>query len=226
MERAGVNARSTGLAVTIVVLISDIALVGLFLLGVVYALAKKNVPGAYVVVASIVLPVLVVLVGLVFLFAFRRELGATVVRAIASGLKRIWHRIDPDALARHACEIADQARAALTGRAFAEAIGLAFGNWIADIEVLYLFFVAVGHHQHFGALLVAYVVANLVSAIPITPSGLGVMEATLVGISVGFGAPRSAAVVAVLGYRLVNFWLPLPVGLAAYIRSRTPAAAG
>jgi len=35
------------------------------------------------------------------------------------------------------------------------------------------------------------------------------------------GAPRQIAVVAVLGYRLVNFWLPLPVGLVAYIHSRT-----
>ena len=40
------------------------------------------------------------------------------------------------------------------------------------------------------------------------------------GVSVAFGAPRQISVVAVLGYRLVNFWLPLPVGLAAYITSR------
>jgi uncharacterized protein (TIRG00374 family) len=116
----------------------------------------------------------------------------------------------------------------LTGRRFLVAMGLALGNWLLDIGVLYLFFLALGHHQHFGALLVAYAVANIAAAIPITPAGLGFVEATLIAVSVGFGAPRQIAVVAVLGYRLVNFWLPLPVGLAAYIRSRagTPAATG
>jgi len=71
---------------------------------------------------------------------------------------------------------------------------------------------------------VAYAIANLVAAIPITPAGLGFVEATLIAISVGFGAPREVAVVAVLGYRLVNFWLPLPVGLYAYVHSRARAA--
>ncbi|TMK80479.1 MAG: flippase-like domain-containing protein, partial [Actinobacteria bacterium] len=78
--------------------------------------------------------------------------------------------------------------------------------------------------QHFGALLVAYALANMAAAIPLTPAGLGFVEATLIGVSVAFGAPREVAVVAVLGYRLVNFWLPLPVGLVAYIHSRaTPS---
>jgi hypothetical protein len=59
--------------------------------------------------------------------------------------------------------------------------------------------------------------------IPLTPGGIGVVEAALVTVSVSFGAPQAAAVVAILGYRLVNFWLPLPVGLAAYVRVRAKA---
>ena len=39
-------------------------------------------------------------------------------------------------------------------------------------------------------------------------------------ITVGFGAPRATAVLAVLGYRIVNFWLPLIPGAIAYIRLR------
>jgi hypothetical protein len=43
----------------------------------------------------------------------------------------------------------------------------------------------------------------------VTPGGQGVIEVTLVTITVGFGAPRATAVLAVLGYRIVNYWLPL-----------------
>ena len=43
---------------------------------------------------------------------------------------------------------------------------------------------------------------------------------TLVAITVGFGAPRATAVIAVLGYRVVNYWLPLLPGGVAYLRLR------
>jgi uncharacterized protein (TIRG00374 family) len=224
MEREGVSPRRTGLALVLCVILSDIALALIFLAGMIYSLIKQHLPAGYIAAAIVVIPLLAALVGVVFLLAFRRELGARVVRRVARALHRVRHRIDPDALARTAQELADEARAALTGRRFFIAMGLALANWLLDVSVLYLFFLALGHHQHFGALLVAYAVANMAAAIPITPSGLGFVEATLIGVSVAFGAPRQIAVVAVLGYRLVNFWLPLPVGLVAYIQSRTTAS--
>jgi uncharacterized membrane protein YbhN (UPF0104 family) len=39
-------------------------------------------------------------------------------------------------------------------------------------------------------------------------------------VTVGFGAPRPTAVLAVLGYRIANFWLPLLPGAVAYLRIR------
>jgi uncharacterized membrane protein YbhN (UPF0104 family) len=47
-----------------------------------------------------------------------------------------------------------------------------------------------------------------------------VIEVTLVAITVGFGAPRATAVLAVLGYRLVSYWLPLLSGAFAYLHLR------
>jgi uncharacterized membrane protein YbhN (UPF0104 family) len=47
-----------------------------------------------------------------------------------------------------------------------------------------------------------------------------------VAITAGFGAPRATAVLAVLGYRFVNYWLPLLPGAVAYLRLRlSPGAA-
>jgi hypothetical protein len=67
---------------------------------------------------------------------------------------------------------------------------------------------------------VAYGLAYVLAAIPVTPGGLGVVEGVLVPSLVGFGATPGAAIVAVLGYRLVNFWLPIPVGAGAYLSLR------
>lgn len=112
------------------------------------------------------------------------------------------------------------ARSALTGRAFLASFGFAWADLLFDLLSLDLMFVAVRYQPGFGPLAVAYSAANFASALPITPGGLGVAEVTLVAITAGFGAPRPTAVLAVLGYRLVNYWLPLLPGAVAYLRLR------
>jgi uncharacterized membrane protein YbhN (UPF0104 family) len=62
----------------------------------------------------------------------------------------------------------------------------------------------------------AYVAASLLGMIPITPGGLGFVEAGLTGTLVLAGVDAGAAAVATLAYRLVSFWLPLPAGAVAY----------
>ena len=65
-------------------------------------------------------------------------------------------------------------------------------------------------------LIVAFGLANVLAAIPITPGGLGVVEAALTSTLVGFGLARSTAAVGVLAYRFVQFWLPIPLGGLSY----------
>ena len=62
----------------------------------------------------------------------------------------------------------------------------------------------------------AYVAASVLGMIPITPGGLGFVEAGLTGTLVLAGVDAGAAAVATLAYRLVSFWLPLPAGAVAY----------
>ena len=46
------------------------------------------------------------------------------------------------------------------------------------------------------------------------------MEAVLTSSLVGFGVPRGIAILGVIGYRLVNFWFPIPIGAVAYLSLR------
>jgi uncharacterized protein (TIRG00374 family) len=90
-------------------------------------------------------------------------------------------------------------------------------NWLLDAASLWVFVAAFGVTVGPEALLVAFGVAYVVAAIPITPGGLGVVEAVLTSMLVAFGAPRAEVLLGVVAYRLVNFWLPIPLGALAYL---------
>jgi hypothetical protein len=63
-------------------------------------------------------------------------------------------------------------------------------------------------------------------ALPVTPGGLGVVDSVAPLLLVSFGVTRSVATLGVLGWRLVNFWLPIPVGAIAYVSLKVPRGAG
>ena len=97
------------------------------------------------------------------------------------------------------------------------ALTWAVANWILDAASLWIFLAAYGHIVNIDALLVSYGLANILAVIPITPAGLGVVEAALTTSLVGFGTPRGIAILGVISYRLINFWLPIPGGALAYL---------
>jgi uncharacterized protein (TIRG00374 family) len=101
------------------------------------------------------------------------------------------------------------------------AFGWAAANWLLDAASLEVFVGAFGHWVNPDGLLVAYGLAYVLAALPITPGGLGVVEATLTSLLVGFGTPRGIAVLGVVTYRLINFWLPIPLGGLAYLSLQT-----
>jgi uncharacterized protein (TIRG00374 family) len=96
----------------------------------------------------------------------------------------------------------------------------AAANWLLDATSLWIFLFAFGAHVSPIDLLVAYGLANVLAVIPITPGGLGVVELTVVSVLSGFGVASGAATAGVLCWRLVNFWLPIPFGGAAYLSLR------
>jgi hypothetical protein len=102
----------------------------------------------------------------------------------------------------------------------ARAVGWAAAFWLLDASSLFVFIAAFGKIVSPIDLLVAYGLAFVLAVIPVTPSGLGVIEGVLIPTLAGFGIPRGTAILAVLGYRLVNFWLPIPVGGVAYLTLR------
>jgi uncharacterized protein (TIRG00374 family) len=96
----------------------------------------------------------------------------------------------------------------------------AAANWLLDAASLGVFLAAYGWHPNPIGLLVGYGLANVLAAVPISPGGLGVIEGILIPTLVGFGSPRSIALLGVVSWRLFNFWAPIPVSGLSYASLR------
>ena len=219
LEADGVAAATTSEAIGLTSLMSTVALIALFGIGFV-ATAGRHVSHTYLTIAGIALALVVAVLAVVLVIGAHPEIAGRAGRWAASVARHVRPSIDPEKVAETSRRLASLARSALTGRAFLASSALASADLLFDLLSLDLVFLALRYQPGFGPLAVAYAAANIASAIPVTPGGLGVIEVTLVAITVGFGAPRPTAVLAVIGYRIVNYWLPLIPGAIAYLRVR------
>ena len=132
--------------------------------------------------------------------------------------------VTPEQVSRLLQEVADRLEVLLRNRQLlVRALGWAAANWLLDAASLGVFLLALGARLDPIDLLVAYGLANILAVIPITPGGLGVIEGILIPTIVGFHVPKTVAILGVIGYRLVNFWLPIPAGGLAYLSLRIGA---
>ncbi|GAA2848721.1 hypothetical protein Acy02nite_01590 [Actinoplanes cyaneus] len=92
-------------------------------------------------------------------------------------------------------------------------------NWAADAFCLIAAAQACGLPVGWRTVGAAYLVAQVIRQIPLSPGGLGFVEASLV-TALSMGASPAVAAAAVLLYRLLSFWLVLPVGLITYLGLR------
>jgi uncharacterized protein (TIRG00374 family) len=96
----------------------------------------------------------------------------------------------------------------------------AMAYWLLDAAALWVFLRAFGGDLSVDGLIVAFGLANVMAAIPITPGGLGIVEWVYIPTLVGFGLTRSEATLGVVSYRIAQFWLPIMLGTLAYLSLR------
>jgi uncharacterized protein (TIRG00374 family) len=146
------------------------------------------------------------------------------LRAVARGIQRLHNRLQkakppisdlPDRLVAQRDEITTT-----LGASWWKALLFALGNWLFDYFALLAAITATGAHPRPTLVLLAYSASMVLAMIPITPGGLGFVEAGLTGLLALAGVAAGDAVIAVLAYRLVSFWLPLPLGGAALVAHR------
>jgi uncharacterized membrane protein YbhN (UPF0104 family) len=95
--------------------------------------------------------------------------------------------------------------------------------WGFDIAVLWACFEAFGAAPSFAIITVAYFVGMLANTLPL-PGGVGGVDGGMVGALIAFGVEPELALIAVLGYRGLAFWLPILPGAVAYLGLRRTVA--
>ena len=122
----------------------------------------------------------------------------------------------PDRLIRERDEVRE-----VLGARWWEAMLLSAGRWVLDYLTLLAALYAVDAEPRAALVLLAFFAAQLLGTLPLTPGGLGFVEAGLTGTLALAGVSAGGAVVATLAYRLVSFWLPIPAGgIAAIVHKR------
>jgi uncharacterized protein (TIRG00374 family) len=96
----------------------------------------------------------------------------------------------------------------------------AAGFWAASIGVLWASFHAFGVHVPLAVVVQGYFLGMVANLFPLAPAGVGAVDAGMIGAFVLFGIPEETVFPAVLIFRLVSFWMPIPPGIFAFFQLR------
>ena len=206
------------------VVASALTAIGLMTTGVLLLLPVLTVPALLIgpppakqlelgLLVSLIMAVVIVGLGLTAL-KWRR-----FVVVVGRGAGRVIHlvkrSVTPDSCAALLVTQRNRVAAAFDGHWWGAAFAAA-ANRMFDYAALVAALVALNAHARPSEVLMAYVVAQALALIPVTPGGLGFVDAGLAALLVLIGVSADTALLGTLLYRLVSFWLPIPVGLLAW----------
>jgi len=100
----------------------------------------------------------------------------------------------------------------------------ALGFWAANIGILWASFEAFGGNVPFAVLVQGFFFGMTANLLPSPAGGVGTVDAGMIGAFLLFGVPSAAVFPAVLVYRVMAFWLPVPPGVLAYLGLRHTVA--
>ena len=228
LVQAGLNAATVTTALTAVGLLDLATLFSLPILALPSIITGQQTQPP-LVLGAIVGAILFVLLGSFAALALGSD-GAVrwVARTAAKVVRRFRRRrkIDPDLVAERTIASRNLVRRTLAG-SWRRAVPAAYGNALLDVAALQAAIFATGAGFHPSLTVLAYVAAAVLAMIPLTPGGVGFVEAGLTGMLTLIGATGAQAVLATLLYRLFSYWLPMLSGAVAWalFKRRHPAVA-
>jgi len=96
----------------------------------------------------------------------------------------------------------------------------AAGYWAASIGVLWASFHAFGVQVPLAVVIQGFFLGMVANLFPLAPAGVGAVDAGMIGAFVLFGIPEETVFPAILVFRMILFWLPIPPGVIAFFRLR------
>jgi uncharacterized protein (TIRG00374 family) len=213
---SGVAGPDAGFALATAGIGSAVVLNFLFWIGLIISVPRRGVNPYYGSAALAGILVIGIAAFLVLGMMDGEKRAERVARWIAVKL-----RLDPDKFAATLGQIAFRVEVLAKDRALLrKVVWFALLNWLFDAASLWVFVRAFGESIELDALLVAFGLANLLAAIPLTPGGLGYVDGAYVFTLVGFGITERVARLGVATYRFAQFFFPIVLGAIAYLTLR------
>ena len=216
LTRSGVPGREAGFALGAAGTVSAVILNLILWIGLLISIPIRGFHALYLAAA---------LVGLVTI-----ALAAVVVSALIAGDHRIERPIlwlvrllrrNEDTARSVLGDLGERLHTLTRNRPMLRRVaGWALANWIVDAISLWFFMRAFGGSIQIDALLVAYGIGNILAAVPISPSGIGIVEWAYITALHWFGLAMSTATLGVTAYRFGHVLLPLPFGGLVYLTLR------
>lgn len=213
---SGIPGPDAGFALATAGLGSAVVLNLILWFGLIVSIPLRGVNAAYGMAAIIGILVMGAVAALIFGLMDGQGRAERALRWIARRLRQDEDRIGE--VTRHlANRLEGLAREPVL---LVRVVAWATANWVFDIAALWVFLRAFGGSIAIDGLVVAFGIANVLSSVPITPGGLGIVEGIYIPLLVGFGLGRSTATVGVLTYRVAQYWVPIVIGGFAYLSLR------
>jgi len=90
---------------------------------------------------------------------------------------------------------------------------------LTEVLAVYVVYVAFGELVNFGAVILAYAVANFAGLISVLPAGIGIYEGLMTGVLAATGIPASLSIPVTITYRVLNMFVQLTPGYFFYQRA-------
>jgi putative heme transporter len=218
LTESGVSGSTAGFGLATQGVGSAVVLNAIFWLALIVSIPLRGFNPLYGIAAAAGVLLMGIFAGTIFLLTRGRTRAMRWIEALAKRMPFV----NPETVSKLLQKLADRVHVLLQNRALLRhAVLWAAANWLLDAASLWVFLFAFDGKAVLPVdLLVAYGLANILAVIPITPSGLGVVEGVLIPTLVGFHVPKTTAILGVISYRLINFWLPIPVGGVSYLSLR------
>jgi uncharacterized membrane protein YbhN (UPF0104 family) len=218
LRRRQVDMTVSGWMYAVCTLLYTASIALLTLLAVQLAGSADPIPGLWEV--SIGLLAALVLAGLTYVLVRRRRRRSASASPVDPGADGSGSRVRRWVRSR----TAELRRIRLPPRTGLIAFVLLTLSWLCNIVVLAVAHEAVDGAPPWAGLLLAYCASQIAAAVPLTPGGLGVVEGSLTLALVAFGGAEQVTLAAVLLYRLVTYWICIPLGGLAWLALRATRA--
>lgn len=213
---SGISGPDAGFALATAGLGSAVVLNLIFWIGLLVSIPIRGVNPGYAAGALAGVVIMLLAAGLVMGLMHGQGRAERILRWVCRKI-----RVDGDKAAAVLRQIGSRLEELFSDRDLLKrVVSWALLNWLLDAASLWVFLRAFDETMDVDALIVAFGLANILAVIPITPGGLGIVDASLISSLVAFGSTRRGAALGVASYRMAQYLFPIALGAVLYASLR------